>query len=183
MYASGRLQKPVYFIKRNKAVDAAIAKNKKSAICVALLLLPKVSNSSSHFHIETFCILYFTSTAIFTPTIAQIFREIDLYLSIASLSYIGDPRMLYGENPRKVINLVTPIVPLYRETYREALATFTSREQTGVHLLRYIEDDAKNTLYSQDVSVQSRWGLAQVIQSLELMLCIAYTSPPSDTLR
>jgi mitochondrial translocator assembly and maintenance protein 41 len=91
-----------------------------------------------------------------------VFREIDLYLSIASLSYIGDPRMLYGENPRKVVNLVMPVVPMYRETYKDVLNAFTIANKPGVSVLRHIEDDPENTLFSQDVSIERRWQLAQV---------------------
>ena len=48
------------------------------------------------------------------------FNETDVYLKIASLSYIGDPRMYVGgENPRKVLNLVLPKVPLYQQLYKK----------------------------------------------------------------
>ena len=47
------------------------------------------------------------------------FNETEIYLKIASLSYIGDPRMYVGgENPRKVFNLVLPKVTLYQQLYK-----------------------------------------------------------------
>lgn len=54
------MHKPVHFIKRNCEIDAAVLENKSNALRVALLLLPRV------------------------------FSELDLYLEIASLSYMGD---------------------------------------------------------------------------------------------
>jgi len=59
IYAAGRLHKPVQVIKSHPLVDQALGENKKYALSVALLLLPRV------------------------------FTEIDLYLKVASLSYIG----------------------------------------------------------------------------------------------
>ena len=124
-------------MKMNPAVHSAIEDNKKNALCATLLLLPKV------------------------------FSEFELYLGIASLSYIGDPRMLYGENPKKVINLVSPIVHIYRESYKNIIKDLQSQRLahsgTSFKLLNHVENDSKNTLYTQDVSVQSRWGLAEVI--------------------
>lgn len=72
LYCAGRLQKPVQIIKGNKRIEEAIETTKQSAIITSLLLL----------HNQ--------------------FAEKDLYFTIASLSYVGDPRMLIGENPKKV---------------------------------------------------------------------------------
>jgi hypothetical protein len=72
LYTAGRLQKPVHVLKGNEAVEAAMKSNLESAVRTSLLMLPEK------------------------------FEEIDLYLSIASLSYVGDPRMYLGENPKKV---------------------------------------------------------------------------------
>ena len=127
-------------MKMNPTVHAAIEENKRNALCLTLLLLPKI------------------------------FSEYELFLGIASLSYIGDPRMLYGENPKKVINLVSPIVDIYRETYRDVIKDVQCQhsnnsakpELSSFKLLNFVENDSKNTLYTQDVSVRSRWELAEV---------------------
>ena len=59
----------------------------------------------------------------------------------------GDPRMLYGENPKKVVNLVTPIVPLYRQTYKSALDKISKFKTLAK--LNNMDIDPKNNLYSQ----------------------------------
>ena len=38
-------------------------------------------------------------------------------MTIAGLSYMGDPRMSYFENPNKVKNLVTPVLPKFHDIY------------------------------------------------------------------
>ena len=91
LYIAGRLHKPVLVVKSTPEVDEAFELNRRHAVRAAVLLMPKI------------------------------FSELDLYLAVASLSYIGDPRMLVGENPRKVINLVLPTVPHYRQAYSRAL--------------------------------------------------------------
>lgn len=72
LYIAGRLHKPVHILKNNNEIELAVQKNLEHAIRTSLLLLPEK------------------------------FTELELYLAVASLSYIGDPRMLFGENPRKV---------------------------------------------------------------------------------
>ena len=72
LYTAGRLQKPVRILKHNTVIEAAIKLNLESAVRTSLLMLPEK------------------------------FDEIDLYLNIAALSYVGDPRMYFGENPKKV---------------------------------------------------------------------------------
>jgi len=72
LYTAGRLQKPVRILKNNATIEAAMNDNLESAVRTSLLMLPEK------------------------------FEEIDLYLNIASLSYVGDPRMYLGENPKMV---------------------------------------------------------------------------------
>ncbi|KAK9472569.1 mitochondrial matrix Mmp37 [Dipodascopsis tothii] len=77
LYVSGRLHKPVKILRDSPRVRLANQRNLISALRTALLLLP------------------------------ERFTEYELYHTIASLSYMGDPRMQLGENPRKVHNIVT----------------------------------------------------------------------------
>jgi translocator assembly and maintenance protein 41 len=72
LYTAGRLQKPVHILKPDHDIELAMQTNLESAVRTSLLMLPDK------------------------------FEEVDLYLSIASLSYVGDPRMYVGENPKKV---------------------------------------------------------------------------------
>lgn len=76
LYAAGRLHKPVHILKHDSLIEAAMQRNLESAIRTSLLLLPAE------------------------------FTELELYLAMASLSYVGDPRMLIGENPKKVTGLI-----------------------------------------------------------------------------
>lgn len=55
------------------------------------------------------------------PHVVTFFREKELYMTIAGLSYMGDPRMSYFENPNKVKNLVTPVLSKFREIYSQHL--------------------------------------------------------------
>ena len=76
LYMAGRLQKPVKILRQDAKLALATKKNLENAIRAALLMLP------------------------------ERFTEEDLYLTIAGLSYSGDFRMLVGENPHKVFNIV-----------------------------------------------------------------------------
>jgi mitochondrial translocator assembly and maintenance protein 41 len=76
LYLAGRLHKPVQILKSNLEIEKAMGINHDHAIQTSLLLLPEQ------------------------------FQEVELYLAVASLSYVGDPRMLIGENPKKVSQLI-----------------------------------------------------------------------------
>lgn len=88
LYVAGRLHKPVQLLKSTEDLDLCMDANRDYAVHTALSMLPSR------------------------------FSEQDLFMMIASLSYTGDPRMLIGENPQKVRNLVEPIMPAYRDLYQ-----------------------------------------------------------------
>ncbi|KAH8597176.1 mitochondrial matrix Mmp37-domain-containing protein [Bisporella sp. PMI_857] len=88
LYIAGRLQKPVKILRDHPKVRLANQINLISALRTALLLLP--------------------------PS----FTEKELYGTIASISYLGDPRMsLPAEDPSKVANIVGNNIPNFRRLY------------------------------------------------------------------
>ncbi|CCU74265.1 Mitochondrial import protein mmp37 [Blumeria hordei DH14] len=88
LYLAGRLQKPVKILRDDPRVRLANHINLTSALRTALLLLPSE------------------------------FTENDLYGTIASISYTGDPRMtLPLENKSKVANIVGNNLPNFRKLY------------------------------------------------------------------
>lgn len=145
LYIAGRLHKPVLMVKSTAEIDDAMQSNRMQALRAAMLLLPKC------------------------------FSELDLYLGIASLSYIGDPRMLIGENPRKVLNLVTPIVPFYRSMYASTVQIALDKPITipivgtkeqivascGPVLKLVSSPSSGATIYMQEESKEARWSLCQ----------------------
>eukprot|EP01035_Chromulina_nebulosa_P022250 gene22250-28812_t len=119
IYAAGRLHKPVNVIKDNPEVVDAMAVNKHHAVCTSLLLLP------------------------------QRFSELELYMCIASLSYIGDPRMLFGENPKK-----------YREIYSHQIAD-VSKDGQLVATRDEQSETAVTYTFKQSSLASDRWKLCQ----------------------
>ncbi|KAF4554464.1 Phosphatidate cytidylyltransferase-like protein 1 [Elsinoe fawcettii] len=88
LYLAGRLQKPVKILRDDPRVRLANQINLMSAVRTALLMLP------------------------------QQFTERQLYETITSLSYLGDPRMSFGgENTSKVRNIVRNQLPNFRQLY------------------------------------------------------------------
>lgn len=87
LYLAGRMHKPVKILRDHPQVRIANQRNLYSAVRTSLLLLPEK------------------------------FDERELYTTISKLSYMGDPRMSFGENPRKVENIVTAQLPHFRRLY------------------------------------------------------------------
>jgi len=116
----GRMQKPVRVIKAYDALAEAQQANLASATRAALLLLP------------------------------ESFSDFDLFTMIAGLSYRGDFRMTFGENPQKVKNIVTANLPHFHRLYTwDVLSAVPSLAATS----------SDRTRFSQDLSPSTRAGL------------------------
>jgi len=93
LYVAGRLHKPV--IQLNSSFDSVIPdlikRNRLMALHAALLELPECTTKT------------------------------ELYRSITSLSYNGDCRMIFGEDPNKVENIVAPIMNEFDHIYTPLL--------------------------------------------------------------
>ena len=87
MFITGRFQKPVMRIHSNEKVDGAIEYDRECALRIA-------------------CILNQSETTI---------KE--LLISLCSLSYMGDTRMIFAENPNKVKNIVDGSFDLLKDIY------------------------------------------------------------------
>lgn len=88
LYLAGRLHKPVKILRDDARVRLANQKNLLSALRTALLLLP------------------------------ERFTEVELYNTLAGISYLGDPRMtLPTENPQKVSNIVGHNIANFQRLY------------------------------------------------------------------
>lgn len=84
----GRMHKPVSVVQSCAELQGVLQLNLRSAVRAALLLLPET------------------------------FSDFELFTMIAGLSYRGDPRMTFGENPRKVKNIVSANLPHFHDLYR-----------------------------------------------------------------
>lgn len=91
LYLAGRLHKPVKILRDEPRMRFVNQTNLISALRTALLILPEE------------------------------FSELDLYKTVAGISYLGDPRMTVGENPNKVNNIVNNQFLNFRNLYSSLL--------------------------------------------------------------
>ncbi len=87
IFVAGRFHKPVLEVISNDKIREAIAYNRKCALMIACL----------------FC--------------DQITEIYEIYRRLCSLSYCGDARMIFAENPNKVVNIVNGSFDRLREIY------------------------------------------------------------------
>ena len=80
LYLAGRLHKPVKILECDPKLKSILNRNLMSALKVSLVLLP------------------------------ESFTEEELFLTVASISYMGDFRMTVGEDRNKVSNIVRYII-------------------------------------------------------------------------
>jgi len=120
-YCAGRLQKPCLILEKDSAFESAQKRNLEAAVITSCLLLP------------------------------ESFTKYELYLQIASLSYMGDPRMKYNfENPNKVKNIVDNNVDHFHMWYRDTLQSL--EEQS---ILRWNEKEEFYMSSCHDPSTRS----------------------------
>jgi translocator assembly and maintenance protein 41 len=134
LYIAGRLQKPVKILRDDAKVRLANQVNLISALRTALLLLP--------------------------PS----FTEQELYGTIASISYMGDPRMsLPTEDPSKVANIVGNNLPNFRRLYGPLIETFPNVEFHDPACQRrgWYSDPTANVRLEQDMDPVKRGNMVR----------------------
>lgn len=135
MYASGRLHKPVRFVKRPSQahVRAALSTNLRHAVHASLLLLPET------------------------------FSEEELFRTITSLSYTGDIRMRLAENPHKVDNIVRGSLPRFQHLYRGFLPGGSASPAAGFLGKVWEEAGSGGLSLRQDMDPSRRQDMASAL--------------------
>ena len=134
LYLAGRLQKPVKILRDDPRVRLANQINLISAMRTALLLLPAK------------------------------FTELDLYSTIAGISYIGDPRMnLPTENPHKVSNIVKYQIPNFRRLYAPLIENLPNVSFIDANYTQpdWTEDASINAAVAQDMDPIKRGNMVR----------------------
>lgn len=134
LYIAGRLHKPVKILRDDPRVRLANQVNLISALRTALLLLP--------------------------PT----FTEQELYSTIASISYMGDPRMsLPTEDPGKIANIVGNNLPNFRRLYEPLIENLPNVEfnDTACKEHDWVSDPTTNVRLEQDMDPVKRGNMVR----------------------
>jgi len=88
-YLPGRFQKTIYPIKETKELKERIEKNREQALLLSAYLQEKDEVTKK-----------------------------DLLVTLCGLSYLGDTRMKFAENPRKVLNIVEGSFDIFDKMYK-----------------------------------------------------------------
>lgn len=141
IYLAGRLHKPISILynsgsKESVLVEEAMVLNRQHALNTAVLLDGRESVSS-----------------------------FDLFARIASLSYAGDFRMTFGENPNKVANIVNKNEREFHLIYQEIVDASPYIQHVNPH-------------YTLDVSVPARAELLQMLPTALRDRIFSKSKPP-----
>eukprot|EP01117_Protostelium_nocturnum_P017336 TRINITY_DN7046_c0_g1_i1.p1 TRINITY_DN7046_c0_g1~~TRINITY_DN7046_c0_g1_i1.p1 ORF type:complete len:345 (-),score=90.47 TRINITY_DN7046_c0_g1_i1:48-944(-) len=126
LYVSGRMQKPVLTIKSDERVEKSSLINLNHALRTALLTLPEE------------------------------FTDKDLFTAITGISYAGDVRMKFAENPKKIQNIVTGSYTQFQDLYSPLLDS---------HFKDVLSYDRKTNKIKQDLSENHRVKLMEELPS------------------
>ncbi len=126
-YMAGRMQKPILIVKATKEIELAIEYNRQAGVKVTQLMYDK------------------------NPEIK------DFYITLASLSYIGDTRMGIAENPDKVQNIVLGNLDFYNEIYGQQLQIKNDYVQIKQNFsLETLPDDLKEYIDKNDQPIKDK---------------------------
>ncbi|OBT88137.1 hypothetical protein VE02_03554 [Pseudogymnoascus sp. 03VT05] len=134
LYIAGRLHKPVKILRDDPRVRLANQINLLSALRTSLLLLP--------------------------PS----FTEMELYGTIAGISYMGDPRMaLPTEDPSKVANIVGNNLPNFRRLYAPLIENLPNMDFNDPTCSRpgWAADPNTNARLEQDMDPVKRGNMVR----------------------
>lgn len=131
LYVAGRLHKPVKILRDEPQIRFMNQTNLISVLRASLLLLPEK------------------------------FTELDLYKTIAGISYMGDFRMSFGENPNKVSNIVENQFLNFRRLYSPLMDSLPNLDLLSYSesSLRLGKDDVTVACLQQDMSPQRRGNM------------------------
>ena len=130
-YMPGRFQKTIYPIKESESLKEAIKHNREKALFISKCLQTREEVSNK-----------------------------DIYVTLCSLSYLGDTRMKFAENPRKVLNIVEGSFDELNKIYNVESKVILDREKLREdlvnlpnELLEYINDclDSDDTIIRQKI--------------------------------
>lgn len=129
LYLAGRLHKPVKILRDEPRVRFVNQANLLNALRTALLILPEE------------------------------FSELDLYKTVAGISYMGDPRMTYGENPNKVNNIVSNQFLNFRNLYSSLLDVLPNVELTHAAVSKLPGTEIPVATMRQDMDPERRGNM------------------------
>ena len=137
-YMPGRFQKTIYPIKQSDSLITAIDKNRDNALLLSSYLQEKNEVTKK-----------------------------DIFVTLCSLSYLGDTRMKFAENPRKVLNIVEGSFDILNSIYDFNKSYLTEKDNITIDygklkeelknlpgsLLEYINDslDSNDTMIRQKI--------------------------------
>lgn len=102
-YLPGRFQKRILPVIENKKIDKINQKNRENVLFIALFTLPQGK-----------------------------YKLVDVYTQICGLSYLGDTRMRFAENPRKVLNIVEGSYENFKDIYGTNNSYFKTNKKDEV---------------------------------------------------
>ncbi|KAG4306546.1 hypothetical protein PORY_000534, partial [Pneumocystis oryctolagi] len=126
LYLSGRMHKPIKILKNEPRVKIAYITNLIAALRVAMLLLPEK------------------------------FSEHELYSTISKISYTGDIRMRFAENPYKVESIVNCQILDFRQLYFPLINMLPN-----IQIISNEQIDERNKILVQDFNPVSRANMIQ----------------------
>lgn len=136
MYISGRLHKPVVLLNNNNRLTKALECNLHSAVLCSLLLMNK-----KYFALE------------------------ELFTQITRLSFMGDFRMVVGEDRNKIENIVKPNLSHFKKLYLSIINEYSEPDTNNEEIWRLRNPLSLEGQYRQlPLTVQERVATGQSLQ-------------------